>query len=55
MSCNLDSKVKIKGQILYFLVNASPPKLLDIGHMIIMSCCTVSSVSDVEGTGQQLM
>ena len=33
--------------------NASPPKLLDLGHMIIMSCCTVHSASDLEGTGQQ--
>ena len=24
--CDLDPKVKIKGQILYFLVNVSPPK-----------------------------
>ena len=27
-SCDLD--VKIKGQIMYILVNASPPKLLDV-------------------------
>ena len=26
----LDPKVKVKGQIIYFLVNASPPKLLDV-------------------------
>ena len=25
----LDPKVKVKGQIMYFLVNASSPKLLD--------------------------
>ena len=30
VSCDLDPKVKVKGQILYFLVNAPPPKLLDI-------------------------
>ena len=27
-SCDLDSKVKVKGQIMYFLVHASPHKLL---------------------------
>ena len=26
--CDLDPKVKVKGQIMYFLVNASPHKLL---------------------------
>ena len=29
-SCDLDPKVKVKGQIMYFLVNASSPKPLDI-------------------------
>ena len=28
--CDLDPKVKVKGQILYFLVNASPHKLLEV-------------------------
>ena len=28
--CDLDPKVKVKGQIIYFLVNASPPKLLNV-------------------------
>ena len=28
--CDLDPNVKVKGQIMYFLVNVSPPKLLDI-------------------------
>ena len=28
ISCDLDPKVKVKGQILYFLVNVSPPKQL---------------------------
>ena len=28
--CNLDPLVKVKGQIMYFLVNASPSKPLDI-------------------------
>ena len=29
ISCDLDP-VKVKGQILYFLVNVSPPKQLDV-------------------------
>ena len=28
--CGLDPKVKVKGQIMYFPVNASSPKLLDV-------------------------
>ena len=28
--CDLDPKVKAKGQIMYFLVNVSPPKWLDV-------------------------
>ena len=28
--CDLDPKVKVKGQIIYFLVNASPHKLLEV-------------------------
>ena len=30
ISCDLDPKVKVKGQIMYFLVNVSPPKRLDV-------------------------
>ena len=30
ISCDLDPKVKVKGQILYFLVNVSPPKWSDV-------------------------
>ena len=30
ISCYLDPKVKVKGQILDFLVNASPPKALEV-------------------------
>ena len=30
ISCDFDPKVKVKDQILYFLVNVSPPKLLDV-------------------------
>ena len=28
--CDLDPKVKVKDLIMYFLVNASPPKRLDL-------------------------
>ena len=28
--CGLGPKVKVKDQIMYFLVNASPPKLLEV-------------------------
>ena len=28
--CDLDSKVKVKDQIMYFIVNVSPPKRLDV-------------------------
>ena len=28
--CDLDRKVKFKGQIMYFLVNEFPPKPLDV-------------------------
>ena len=30
ISCDFDPKVKVKGQIRYFLVNASPPKTLEL-------------------------
>ena len=30
ISCDLDPKVKEKSQIMYFLVNASPPKPFDV-------------------------
>ena len=30
ISCDLDPKVMVKGQIMYFLINASPHKLLEI-------------------------
>ena len=30
ISCDLDPKVKVKDQKLYFLVNVSPPKRLDV-------------------------
>ena len=28
--CDLDSKIKVKDQIMYFIVNASPPNRLDV-------------------------
>ena len=37
---------KIKGQIMYFLVNASPPKLLEVATLYL------NRSHDVEGTGQ---
>ena len=40
-----DPKVKVKGQILNFLVDASPPKAFDVVHRS----------HDVEGTGQHFM
>ena len=30
VSCHLDPKAKVKGQKMYFLVNASPPNLLNV-------------------------
>ena len=33
ISCDLDPEVKAKGQIMYFLVNASPPKPMDIATL----------------------
>ena len=30
VSCDLDPKFKIKGQIIHFLLNASPHKLLEV-------------------------
>ena len=47
-SCDLGHKVKVKGRILYFLVNASPPKLLDVAISKFMS-------HDVDGNGPRLM
>ena len=43
VSCDLDPKAKVKGQIMYFLVNTSPHKLgssnfkfyICIGHMML--------------------
>ena len=30
VSCDLDPRVKVKGQIMYFLVNTSPHKLMEV-------------------------
>ena len=30
VSCDLDPKVKVKGQIMYFLENASPHNVLEV-------------------------
>ena len=30
VSCDLDSKVKVEGQIMYFLENASPHNVLEV-------------------------
>ena len=30
VSCDLDPKFNVKGQIMYFLVNSSPHKLLEV-------------------------
>ena len=46
--CDLDPMVKFKGQIMYFLVTASPPKPLDVASL--------NFAHDVEGTtGQHFM
>ena len=31
--CDLDPKVKVRDQIMYFLVNVSPPKQLDMATL----------------------
>ena len=33
ISCDFDPKVKVKVQIMYFLVNVSPPKRLDVATL----------------------
>ena len=43
-SYELEPKVKVKGQIMYFLVNASSPKVLDVHRSY-----------DVESIAQHLM
>ena len=44
-------KVKVKGQLLYFFVNESPPKLL----VVATSNLQVHMSYDVEGTGQHFV
>ena len=50
--CDLDPKVKVKGQIMYFLVNASSPKPLDIATS---NFSQVHRSTDIEGTGQHFV
>ena len=33
MSCDLDLKVNLKGQMMYFLINASPPKSFGVATL----------------------
>ena len=37
ISCDLDSMVKVKDQIMYILVNVSPPKWLDVATSIFVA------------------
>ena len=38
-SYDLDPKVKVKDQIMYFLVDASPHKLLDVSTLNFVDAC----------------
>ena len=49
--CDLDPTVKVKGQKMYFLVNVSPPKRLDVA----ISNFVAERSHDVEGTGQHFV
>ena len=49
--CDLDPKVKVKGQILNFLVNASPPKPFDVAT----SNFVAERSHDVKVTGQHFV
>ena len=51
ISCDLDPKVKVKGQIMYFLVNTSPHELLEVAT----STFPVHRSHDVEGTRKHFM
>ena len=46
ISCDLDPKVKVKGQLIYFLENALSPKPLDvatsIGHLKLKLLVNIS-------------
>ena len=50
VSCDLDPKVKVKGQIMYFLENASH-NVLEVAIQILL----VHRLHDVEGTRQHFM
>ena len=52
MLCGLDLKVKVKCQIMYFLVNAAPPKPLDVATS---NFAGAYRSHDVEGTGQRVV
>ena len=49
--CDLDPEVMVKGQIMYFLVNASPHKLLETAIQNL----PMHRSHDVEGTRQHFM
>ena len=51
VSCDLDPKVKVKGQILYFLENASPHNVLEVAT----SNLPAHRSHDVAGTRQHFM
>ena len=51
VSCDLDPKVKVKGQIMYFLEIASPHNVLEVAT----SNLPVHRSHDVEGTKQHFM
>ena len=51
VSCDLDPKFKVKGQIMYFLVNASPHRLLEVATSNFAS----HRSHDVQGTRQHFM
>ena len=52
VSCDLDLKVKVKGQIMYFLKNASPHNVLQVATSNFLP---VHRSHDVEGTRQHFM
>ena len=51
VSCDLDLKAKVKGQIMYFLENTSPHNVLEVALQIL----PVHRSHDVKGTRQHFM
>ena len=51
ISCVLDPKVKVKDQLMYFLINVPPPKRLDV----VTSNFVLERSIDVDGTGQHFV